>query len=377
MNQKVPLGPSIGRAARARALDHIHNTGKNLPATVKKVKGAIMQVEVNVDGGFTLPKLTVPLFGPEYTRYPMQEGDKGVVISTDAAIGHMTGLGPKKAPGLSRPGNLSPLIFLPIGNADWSKVDPDKMTNYGKGGAVLRDKDGKAVLDADGTRGFGFGFGKPNGYNAEDIKPDEYDHSIKGGSGGLASKSKAKITATADDDIEHTTQKRFKATATDGIDLTAPQTNASGNLSVAATLQAALAALGGIGGIGSPTVPGNLAMAGNISGANVSAASTVAAALLIAGALRLGNQRLTPASGATVALTFPFTFIDPVAGLAALTLDFPASPTAGDVVCAAFTQAVTTLTCAGGAFGANNPTTVGAGGGQFRWMFSGGKWLLW
>lgn len=377
MSQKTPIGASIGKMARARALSHIHNTGKALPATVRKVRGSIMQVQFEVDGGYTLPTVTVPLFGPEYSRYPMQVGDKGVLISADAPLGHMSGLGPEKAPGLSRPGNLSPLVFLPVGNDGWPKVDPNKIVNYGKGGAQLRDKDGKAVLDADGSRGFGFGFGKPAGYNAEDIKPGEYDHSIAGGSGGLASKSKAKITSTADDNIEHTTQKRHKVTATEGVDITTPLASLAGNMNVSGTMQAALAALGGIGGIGGGAVPGNLSMAGNIAGANVSTPGAVTAGLLNGSALRFGNQRVTPATGATVALTVPMTFVDPPGALAALTLDFPSSPTAGDIVCAAFTREVTTLTCAGGTFGANNPASVSAGGAQFRWMFSGGKWLLW
>ncbi|MCX7898474.1 MAG: hypothetical protein N2444_00025 [Methylocystis sp.] len=298
MSQKVPIGASLGRVARQRALDHIQNTGKALPATVKKVKGAIVSLNLEVSGGYTLPEITIPHFGPEYTRYPTQKGDKGVVIATDAMIGHMSGLGPKKSPGLSRPGNLSPLIFLPIGNADWSKVDPDKMTNYGKGGAVLRDKDGKAVFDADASRGAGFGFGKPSGYNEENIDPGEYDHHVTGGEDGVRAKSKKKVTVDGKEKVDVKSETE--------VNLDAPQTNVPQNLSVGQnlnvgqTLQAALAAFGGIGGIGGGAVPGNLNMGGNIgAGGNVGAAGDLSGRMVMTAGFTIGagpNQLPAPSA---------------------------------------------------------------------------------
>ena len=263
MSQKTAYGESLNRAARQKALDHIHLTGKNLPATVKKVKGSIIQVAFEVAGGYTLPNVTIPHFGPEWIRYPTQEGDKGVVISVDSIIGHMTGLGSSKAPGLSRPGNLSPLIFLPIGNADWSKVDKDKITAYGKNGGVLRDKEARSVVSTDGPqKTAGFAHGKPSSFDEENIDPSQYDHH----------------SIATDDGLKHKTSKTHAVEAKEStVDaqekhtITAPQTDVNGNarvsqnLTVAATLQAALAAIGGIGGIGGGAVPGNLQMAGNVT----------------------------------------------------------------------------------------------------------------
>ncbi|MCV5580282.1 hypothetical protein OFO05_33300, partial [Escherichia coli] len=64
---------------------------------------------------FTLPQVTIPLFGPEYVRYPMQPGDRGIVIPADTYIGGMSGLGGGVAD-LTQPMNLSALVYLPISN---------------------------------------------------------------------------------------------------------------------------------------------------------------------------------------------------------------------------------------------------------------------
>ena len=103
------------------------------------VKGAIITVKFEItDPVLTLPNVTVPLFGPEYIRYPIQPGDKGVVFSCDAYIGGMSGLGGGVA-SLTQPTNLSALVFFPIGNTQWVTVDPQAVVIYGPNGVVLRD----------------------------------------------------------------------------------------------------------------------------------------------------------------------------------------------------------------------------------------------
>lgn len=110
-----------------------------MPCSVVSVEGAIITVKFEIqDAVLTLPNVTVPLFGPEYIRYPIQKGDKGVVFSCDAYIGGMSGQGGGVA-GLTQPSNLSALVFFPIGNVNWVTVDPQSVVVYGPNGVVLRD----------------------------------------------------------------------------------------------------------------------------------------------------------------------------------------------------------------------------------------------
>lgn len=136
--QKAPFGRTINKWGTKLVSDHLQLVGKSLPCSVVSVDGAIITVNFEVSSGFTLPQIAVPLFGPEYIRYPIQAGDKGVVFSADARIGAMCGLSTGTAD-LSQPANLSALVFFPIGNKSWPTVDPESVTIYGQNGVVLRD----------------------------------------------------------------------------------------------------------------------------------------------------------------------------------------------------------------------------------------------
>jgi hypothetical protein len=135
---KTPLSKSLPELTQKKILDAMHLTGKSLPCHVISVDGAIVTVAFDVSSDFTLPQVTVPLFGPEYIRYPIQSGDKGAVIAFDARLGGNSGLG-SGVPDLSQPANLTALVFLPFGNTEWASVDPDAVTIYGPNGVVLRD----------------------------------------------------------------------------------------------------------------------------------------------------------------------------------------------------------------------------------------------
>lgn len=113
--------------------------GKVLPAAVVERNGNMVVIQVllrNVP--YVVPHLTVPLFGPEYIRYPMQPGDKGILIPADTYLGGISGLGGGTAD-LTQPANLSALTFLPISNTEWEGVDPNVLTMYGPEGVTLRD----------------------------------------------------------------------------------------------------------------------------------------------------------------------------------------------------------------------------------------------
>ncbi len=114
------------------------------------VQGAIVRVKFEVQSGFTLPDVTVPLFGPEYVRYPIQPGCKGVVFPADAYLGGMSGLGGGVAD-LTQRANLTALVFFPIGNTGWSPVDPNAVTIYGPNGVVIRDQAATCTITLTGA----------------------------------------------------------------------------------------------------------------------------------------------------------------------------------------------------------------------------------
>lgn len=133
-SQKLNLAANLGQFARNKALDHIHQTGQGLPATVDTVHSShILTVNFEMDGAtYTLPKVKIAQFGPEYVRYPTQKGDKGVLIPMRVDIGNMTGLGPNNPSGFADAGNIgSQLIFMPVGNTNWASVDPHTLVMYG------------------------------------------------------------------------------------------------------------------------------------------------------------------------------------------------------------------------------------------------------
>ena len=139
-SQKIWMGRSLNQLALNKALEVIHQQGRALPCSVTAVSGSIVTVKFEVNSGkYTLPQVTVPVAGPEYIRCPTQVGDKGIVLPADTYIGNVTGLG-GGTPSLSLPGNLSALVFFPVGNKNWSAPDdPNAVCIYGPNGAVIRD----------------------------------------------------------------------------------------------------------------------------------------------------------------------------------------------------------------------------------------------
>lgn len=137
--QRLNFAKSLNNFAEKKIKEAIEITGKVLPATVVKQSGKMITVSFSLTNiPFTLPQVTIPLFGPEYIRYPMQPGDKGIVIPADAYIGGMSGQGGGTAD-LTQPPNLSALTYLPISNTEWQDVDQEVVTVYGPEGVTLRD----------------------------------------------------------------------------------------------------------------------------------------------------------------------------------------------------------------------------------------------
>lgn len=140
INQRLNFGKSMNNFSEEKIKQAMELAGKILPATVVSRSGKMVTVSFSLTNiPFTLSQVTIPLFGPEYIRYPMQPGDKGIVIPADAYIGGMSGQGGGTAD-LTQPPNLSALTYLPISNTEWDDVDGEVLTMYGPEGVTIRDK---------------------------------------------------------------------------------------------------------------------------------------------------------------------------------------------------------------------------------------------
>ena len=138
--QKTPIARSLESFAERKVLGALEMLGQQLPASVVSVNGSIVNVKFELTNvPYTLPQTTMPLIGSEYLRLPIQPGCMGFVVSADAYLGGVSGLGGGTAD-LSKRANLSTLVFVPIGNSGWSAPeDPNAAILYGPNGVILRD----------------------------------------------------------------------------------------------------------------------------------------------------------------------------------------------------------------------------------------------
>lgn len=145
-SQKTPLGQALNAFAAAKALDQIQMLGKALPATVVSMDKGIVTVKVELQSGFTLPQLSVPVAMPQYLRMPLQAGDPGVLQPADVRLGGLSGQGDGIAT-LDQPANLAALVFVPLANTHWIEVDPNVLTMYGPQGTTVRNVAGDTRID--------------------------------------------------------------------------------------------------------------------------------------------------------------------------------------------------------------------------------------
>lgn len=139
IDNKLNFASSMNRFTERKIENALQKSGKVLPASVVKQTGNMITVSFELrDIPYVLPQVTIPLFGPQYIRYPMQSGDKGIVIPADTYIGGVSGQGGGIAD-MTPPANLSALVFLPISNTEWQGVDGQVVTVYGPEGVTLRD----------------------------------------------------------------------------------------------------------------------------------------------------------------------------------------------------------------------------------------------
>jgi hypothetical protein len=139
---KTPLALSLDRFVDRKLAGLNLAVGKFLPASVVEVvSSGIVTVKFEVKSVQTLPHVTIPLFGPEYVRYPIKVGDKGAVLSFDSELGSLSGLGGGTPNLTASPGNLTALVFLPFGNTNWFPVDPNAVNLYNTDKAIATSGD--------------------------------------------------------------------------------------------------------------------------------------------------------------------------------------------------------------------------------------------
>lgn len=142
---KLPVGRSVNQLAEKVVNDASQRAGQSWPCHVVAVDGAIVTVSFDVSSPYTLPQVQMPLFGPEYIRYPIKVGDKGIAIAASVNIAPQCGLG-TGVPDLTATASLGALVFLPIGNTAWSAVNPNAVTIYGPDGVVIEDTTGACKI---------------------------------------------------------------------------------------------------------------------------------------------------------------------------------------------------------------------------------------
>lgn len=126
--------------------DKLQGLGQGLPCTITSVNGAIVTVNFDINNAkLTPPPVTCTTVGSQYLRLPLQVGDKGMCVSSNARLGGNTGLGLGIAP-LVNPSNLGGLVFLPIGNINWDAVDPQAVVIIAPNGGVIQTTDGTSVV---------------------------------------------------------------------------------------------------------------------------------------------------------------------------------------------------------------------------------------
>ncbi|WP_291969490.1 hypothetical protein [Candidatus Symbiopectobacterium sp.] len=139
IEQKVNFARNMNRFTDQKLEEAFQSAGKVLPASIVSQSGNMITVSFELrDTPYVFPQVTIPLFGPQYIRYPMQPGDKGIVIPADTYLGGVSGQGGGVAD-LTPPANLSALVFLPINNTEWGAVNGQVLTLYGPEGVTIRD----------------------------------------------------------------------------------------------------------------------------------------------------------------------------------------------------------------------------------------------
>ena len=150
-SQKHPFVEMLTNHTRNEVASAQYVLGKGVPCSVEEVDktGTIVVVKIEMEQpDYVFPLITCPVYGPEWVRWPIQKGDKGVLFNASFGLGAMTGLGE----GVARwapVGNLGAGVFFPLGNTKFGETENAKaVVIYGPEGVVLKTGGGKAQSSA-------------------------------------------------------------------------------------------------------------------------------------------------------------------------------------------------------------------------------------
>jgi hypothetical protein len=153
-HSKLWLQRNLNQVAINKAQQAIKSLGRALPCRVTGVSGKIVTVEFELDTTpWTLPPITIPKAESPYFTAPTQVGDTGMTMPADAYLGGVSGLGGGTAD-LRQRGNLTALVFVPIGQKSFSPIDPNAAQVQGPNGVILRTMQGptsSVVTNQSGT----------------------------------------------------------------------------------------------------------------------------------------------------------------------------------------------------------------------------------
>lgn len=145
-SQKFPFAKALNNLIHTQNDDRVDISGRSLPCHVVSIKGQIVTVQFDMlPDGTQYPQITIPIATFPYIRFPVQKGDKGVTVAAEASLRGISGLGTGIASRSFTP-SLTPLFFVPLSNAGWTEVDPDKIVLYGPTGALLKTADGASSV---------------------------------------------------------------------------------------------------------------------------------------------------------------------------------------------------------------------------------------
>jgi hypothetical protein len=292
--QKLNFGGNINTLVVNRVLQHLQLQAGKAPATIVKVDktNTILTLKFETDGTYTLPQVTVPVHGSEYSRFPYKKGDKGVVGAFDLDIGNMTGLGKDGPASFTRPFNLASLMFHPTGNAKFTPTDDQTAkVDYAPTGTVSRDTNKKSQVKVHPDTGAQIqGGGDGNG---------NYPHTSTASSSGVTHKSTSKVKTDAPmHDVTGTQTVGGDNNVTGNVTGSTgsfPNGLSGGGLSM---LSGLISGAGGGGGITAPS----LATGSTPDASGLQAYSSATAALA---ALGVGKFYLNTSLGSAAAQTIP------------------------------------------------------------------------
>jgi hypothetical protein len=153
--QTLWLQQNLNALATNRALQEIERIGRALPCKVTAVDGSIVTVTFEVaNAPWTLPPLTLPKAESQWLRAPTQVGDFGLTLPADTFLGGISGLGSGVADLTVDYGNMSALVWVPVGSVNFSDTpNPDKVWANGPKGVRIGDAANTNYIDVDGETG--------------------------------------------------------------------------------------------------------------------------------------------------------------------------------------------------------------------------------